>query len=363
MNRDPLAVACPDCFSNFGLAQSVRERCAEQGGPCPNCGVANAHKIDTENLGEAAVAFFVRGSVIAETFAPVYQANELNDDPARFDPTLAADVALIKQLTGLTIFHYGPPLWRLGMTNHYYEFDAGGTAAHNAAASLVKNAQVLTLPAGTRLFRIRRNAKASEAITTAAAFDPPPPQIEREPGRWDSDGLPVLYVSDDLELCLHECRVVIADEILAATLVPTRDLRLLDLTQDLPMEGGTPFDDPNIFIRIACISRGRWLDYCREIARAAHAAGYDGIRYASYYLQAKHDLAAVNLALFGAPIADGMLTLNSVNRVRLTDMKYKVSFGPVLYQDEEMRAELAGMKAKWEEIVDAGLETPADYIS
>lgn len=39
----------------------------------------------------------------------------------------------------------------------------------------------------------------------------------------------MLYASDDLELCVHECRVTAEDELYVATLSPREDLQLLNL--------------------------------------------------------------------------------------------------------------------------------------
>lgn len=345
-------VACPSCFTNLGLRETAAKLARRQEGPCLQCGEDGSVKLSRRRLEELVVRFFVEGSYIAETFAPVYQVNSLNTSPAEFDPTLTTDAALACRLTGQVIFHYGPPLWRLGMTDHYYLFEAGGVQRLRAAEALVAAGSQLTIPSGSPLFRIRLNVKADEQITTAAAFDPPPAGVARDPGRWDELDHPVLYVADDIELCLHECRATIADEIVVATLHPTRDLRLLDLSLPIAAAPRTPFEDPNIFVGVMCRSRGPWLDYCRAISRAARAAGYDGIRYESYYAQAKHARDSLNLALFGRPIENGLTAVGSVNRLRISDMAYRFEFGPVLYQDSQTRAELAGMRAKWREIAD-----------
>jgi RES domain-containing protein len=286
--------------------------------------------------------FFVAGSYVAETIAPVYQMNSLNTKPALFDPTLEADATLASELTGQVIFHYGPPLWRFGETEHKHAFDAGGPERTEAARAFVAAVPRLILPSGTRLFRLRRNVDADETIVLAGSFDPPPPDPGRTPGRFDYGGVPVLYAADDIELCLHECRVTLADEIVVATLINTEPLELLDLSVSIETGGGTPFEDPNIFA--AFLSRSRqeqWLGYARTVAETARAAGLAGIRYPSYYAQAKQDCEALNVALFGRPITDGVLTIQSVNRLRLTDARYAYSFGPVLYSDRAMRAEIA----------------------
>jgi hypothetical protein len=341
------ALACPACFINHGFVQVAKRHARRLVGPCPNCGASGELKLNRPRLSQALVEFFVRGSLVAETYAPVFQVNDRNPHPARLDPTIADDAALACRLTGLVVFNYGPPLWRLGITTHWEAFNAGGDRRRVAAEALVQHAAKAVIPAATHLYRIRLNVKADEGIADAETFDPPPPNVVREQGRWDEPSSPVLYVADDLELCLHECRVTISDEIVAASLTTTRDIQVLDLTADMPLQGGTSFDDPNVFIGVMCRSRGYWLDYCREIARATRAAGYDGIRYKSYYSQAKGDRSAVNLALFGRPISDGWLRIESVNRISITDMRYRFEFGPVLYRDQRMREEVASWKAKY----------------
>ena len=285
--------------------------------------------------------FFVSGSVVAETVAPVYQINDGNPDPARFDATLEADAQLARSLTGLVIFNYGPPLWRVGETDLKHETEEGGPTRAAALAAFVASVPRITLPAGTILYRIRRNPEPDETIVTAAAFDPPPETVSRSQGRWDDGGTPILYASDDIELCLHECRVALADEIVVATLRCERELTLLDLAARIPNDARTPFEDPNIFAHFLSISReAQWLDRSRSVAVAARSAGLGGIRYASYYAQAKREQAALNVALFGKPLADGELALQSVNRIRLSDARYGYDFGPVLYHDSTMKAEL-----------------------
>jgi len=338
-------LACPACFANAGFRRTVEKFARKRSGVCPQCAVDGPLKLPRSGLQDAIVEFFVGGSYISETYAPVYQVNALNSYPATFDPTLSSDAALACHLTGLVVFHYGPPLWRLGMTEHYYEFEAGGERRQRAAKAIVGAAPSIAIPARTSLFRVRLNAKATEHISTSAAFDPPPASISRESGRWDELDSPVLYVADDIELCLHECRATIADEIIVATLRPIRELHLLDLSAEIECAPGTPFEDSNVFVGIMCRSRSNWLDFCRAISRAARAAGYDGIRYVSYYAQAKHAAASLNLAIFGRPLEAKLLEIQSVNRLRISDMSYQFQFGPVLYRDSAMTAEIADVKA------------------
>ncbi len=333
-------IACLACFSNHGFRLVAEKYAYDHQGSCPQCSIDSSHKLDVVALRQAMIDFFVTGSYLVETYASAYQVNDSNPNSARFDKTLSRDAALSSRLTGLVVFDYGPPMWRFGATNHYYAFEDGGARRKQAAQSVISAAKKTDIRPGTMLYRVRLNPIADESIVTPSVFDPPPSNIKREAGRWDDLKSSVLYVADDIELCLHECRTTISDEIVVATLSPTRTLKVIDLSSPIEETGPTPFDDQNVFVGIMCRSRGRWLDYCREISREALAAGYDGIRYASYYAQSKHDYKSLNLAIFGRPLQDGVLELKSVNRLRITDMTYKYDFGPVLYRDSAMQSEI-----------------------
>lgn len=315
--------------------------CGQPDGLCPNCGMVGALKVDLNGLKKAIREFFVSGSYITGTFASVYQVNELATCDATFDATLASDAKLACALGGLGVFYNAPHTWRVGEGVLKDEFEAGGELRYWAARDLVKAGKGTVIPIDTMLFRVRVNPKRDESIATPAAFDPPPPELRRELGRLDDRDHPVLYVSDDIELCLHECRVTISDEIVVATLSPTRELRILDLCADIEWSGGTPFEDPNIFLSYIFRNRGNSLEHCRVISIAARDAGYDGIRYVSYYAQAKHHPQSQNLAIFGNAISGGLLRLGSVNRVRISDMTYAFRLGPVLYRDSDAEARLA----------------------
>lgn len=325
-------IACSDCFGNDGLRHVLARHGTASIEPCPRCCSSGGRKLDLDALESGAAEFFVQGSVTPETLAPVFQVNRLNPCPATLDPTLAADAETLRRIAGLVVFDYGPPLWQLGFTDHYHEFKEGDP--QTIADAMVRTTSSVNVPVGTALYRIRRNIAVGPDILDPATFDPPGADVQRQPGRWDDLTSPVLYVSDDVELCLHECRVALADEIVLATLVTTRNLNLLDVSQGLGSTGPTPFQDGALFADFMSRSRRNdWLAICRAMSAAARRAGYDGMRYTSYYSFAMDAERGLNLALFGRPLAEGSLALRSVNRVRLANVRYGYDFGPTLYQD------------------------------
>ena len=93
----------------------------------------------------------------------------------------------------------------------------------------------------------------------------------------------------------------------------------------------------------------------REIALAAHAAGFDGLVYPSYFslvrtggmafetayglshrrfesLRGRERAKMIpNLALFGRPIERGRIVGRSINKLVIRQVDYDVHFGPVDY--------------------------------
>ena len=162
-----------------------------------------------------------------------------------------------------------------------------------------------------------------------------------------------MYASQDLQICIHECRVTAEDDLYLATLVSARDLRLLDLTDVLQEEGVTEFESLDMAVHMLFLAGLHSYDICREIARAAHAAGYDGIVYPSYFSLlrtggmpfetsygishrrlsrlADREKAKIipNFALFGRPIAQGTAIVRCINKLILNRVEYVIQFGPV----------------------------------
>ena len=112
-------------------------------------------------------------------------------------------------------------------------------------------------------------------------YDSPPAALAGA-GRFDSAGLPVMYGSQDIDICVHECRVTVEDDVYVATLKPTRDLRLLDLTE-LISDETDEFESIDIAVHMLFLAGEHSYTIVREIALAAQNVGFDGIIYPSYF--------------------------------------------------------------------------------
>jgi hypothetical protein len=87
----------------------------------------------------------------------------------------------------------------------------------------------------------------------------------------------------DLQVCIHECRVTAEDELYVASLAPTRDLKLLDLTHLLREVHVTEFDSLDIAVHMVFLAGPHSYEIARIIACASRDALYDGVIYPSYF--------------------------------------------------------------------------------
>lgn len=164
----------------------------------------------------------------------------------------------------------------------------------------------------------------------------------------------MLYGSQDLQVCIHECRVSAEDEIYVATFQPNRLLKLLDLTAIL-QEDCTEFESLDIAVHMLFLAGKHSYEISRDISKLAKKHGYDGIAYPSYFsllrsggmpfettygishrlipqLQ-EHEKSKIiqNLGLFGKPLEESKITIKCINRLVLHTVEYGVHFGPVKY--------------------------------
>jgi hypothetical protein len=316
-------MACVECFANEGLrrvAQAVAPRPANL---CTRCG-ATAPELSQQDLEEIAFKFFRDGSIPTRSQFGTERfrtADHEPYDPADFQSSLADDCEVLSD-AGIWIARYDPsPLWRIGCGDLQLAFAAGGSETRRVLRTLVTTVPERHLPPGSSLHRIR----VGVIPPNPTEFDPPPPSTKRRHGRFDSSRLDVLYTSLDVETCLHEVRIGVADDVSLATLKVAKDLRLADLTafpKDVRLH-----DSYDLLCRTFCLGGPNYYKLCRRVAAELHSAGFHGFVHESYFSLVKSG-APENIALFGRPLASGLLTLRSVNTLQLRQVQYSYDFGP-----------------------------------
>jgi RES domain len=323
------SVLCSECFEDDGLRYEARSFRRKTNDICQHCGARNGPKLTKFDAEDLARKFFSHATAphTFQGFVPILKygvSKEYNID-RMLEPT-RKDLSLLTEVTGFGVFYNAPRLFYLGVTNH---FDGPrGSLRTSTINDIVAKLFVTTVPAGTKVFRIRLNLSAEQKFL-ADQFDSPPIERARGFSRFDSKREPILYTSPSLLVCIHECRVTLADDIYAATLRTTRDLRMADLSENYYQpEDVNPFDDLRYFFGGLMLS-SRTYNNCRRIARAIRAdPTIDGIMYSSFFTNVI-DAPAVNYGFFGYPVANGALEVSSINTIRIDKIDYEFALGPV----------------------------------
>jgi len=344
------AVLCSECFQDEGLRLEARRVGIPTATVCPHCAADGGHKLTRPLLELLAHRFFVWGTLNRFEYgaAPSLAFNRRQTTVIRGPAWLERDILLVSETLGVGFFPYGPRLWMLGEVEPLKALQDPGRRP-DTIERIVGEYPAKVLPQGGVFYRLRRRPAQADS---PSEYDSPPDE-RLGTGRFDTHRLPVMYASQDMQVCLHECRVSAEDDICIATLAAARDLTLLDLAIVLREEGVTEFESLDMAVHMLFLAGEHAYEITRDIAVAAREAGYDGLIYPSYFSllrtgtmpfetrygisvrrfpsQENHEDAKTirNLAMFGRPISSGDISVRSINKVVLTRVDYHMNFGPV----------------------------------
>ena len=345
-------VLCSECFQDQGLKLDALNFGSDDTGACPNCGATSGRKLTKEAVGALAHRFFTWGTLLRLEYgaAPRIVGNTLRtsseiDTSSWFD----SDLRLIEKTTGIYYFYYGPRTWMVGEVTPLKQLQHKNTRSA-VIQRIIKEYPTRNLEIDEFFYRLR---KAPTTPKNFEEYDSPPRGIVGD-GRFDYADFSVLYGSQDLPVCIHECRVTAEDEIYAGTLVPTRSLKLLDLTAVLDEgEHMTEFESLDMAVYMLFFAGKHSYEIARAIAAAAKTATFDGLIYPSYFSSlrtgampfettygislrrvrrlAQYEKSKIigNLALFGRPVAKGDVKVKCIDRVIINRVDYGIHFGPV----------------------------------
>lgn len=342
-------IACSACFADHGLRLDAEQIGLEEASACPNCGTTNSRKLTKEALIALAYRFFVWGSLHRGDYgaAPQIQFNEHQKTSIDVSPRLVSDIKVFERLLGIGFFPYGPRLWMIGEVEPLKKLQNRRTRK-DVVDQILYDFPTRNIEPDYHFYRIRN--KPSNPAEPLQYDSPPNSTVGK--GRFDSPNFPVLYASPDLQICVHECRVTAEDELYVATLTPNDSLCLLDLSILLKDEQGSEFESLDMAVHMLFLAGKHSYEITRAIATAVCIAGFDGIIYPSYfsllqlgvmpfettygishrqiphyheYEQAK---SIPNLAIFGRPIEQGLLSVQCINRLIMNRVEYNFHFGP-----------------------------------
>lgn len=353
-NNDGPPLLCSECFVDEGLRIDAVNHGLEQQGECPNCKSRGGRKLTRRHIEALAWRFFVSGTTVRCKYgaAPVIQCNEHQYGKSDISPSpwLRSDIKLIEDAVKVGFFHYGPRLWMVGEVEPLIALQ-NPTTRPQIIDRVLKEYPTRALTNNTKFYRLRVSPQRPD---DPMEYDSPPTEFAGK-GRLDSLAFPVMYGSQDIDICVHECRAAPEDDIYVATLKARRDLHLLDLTHVLE-EDVTEFESMDMAIHMLFLARSHSYEISRAIALAARNAGFDGIIYPSFFgllrtgghpLETAYGLSLRrflperekyaeaftirNFALFGRPLENGLVSVECINRLVLTQVGYQGHFGPVTY--------------------------------
>ncbi len=200
-------------------------------------------------------------------------------------------------------------------------------------------------------YRVRINPKVPHDVSE---YDTAP-EMFLGSNRFDDVGFPVLYGSPDLELCIHECRITVEDNLFVGKLVPKQTLKVLDLSA-LIDEDETEFESLDMAIHFLFLAGKHSYSICRQIARKVKEQGYDGIIYPSYFSYVRtgaipfdtvygmsirripqlkdyaQSQSIPNVILFGRPVKEEKVIVDCINKVIINRVGYDLTFGPAYHK-------------------------------
>jgi len=338
---------CSNCFKDHGLSLQAASIGEIMEGICPNCKSSTGNKFDRDAAEEIAYSFFVAGTKHKTDYgeAPVIQFNTLRENSVYANEDLTHDMDLISEKIGIGFFLYEPRLWMIGRIEPLLELKSKKTR-RKIIQQLFEKYPKKILTNADIIYRTRINPKRPN---DPAEYDSPP--IVKKRGRFNTRSFPALYASQDLETCIHECRMTIEDIIYFASLVPNRELMLLDLSISLE-EDCTEFESLDLAVHMLFLAGKHSYPITQDLALDAKEYGFDGIIYPSYFTclrTGSEPVATVsglsvrrfpqmkdilnknvirNIAFFGHPIKEDKLFIKGINRLILTHAKYQYNIGP-----------------------------------
>lgn len=352
-DRPESPMLCSECFHDVGLRLSAERIGQRDMSKCPNCGSQLGTKLSSRPVALLAREFFVSGTIERGRYggSPAVQFNRYQPTSIDVMPWLRSDLELISRTLGVGFFHYGPPLWTLGEVEPLKALQEKSLQA-DIISRILSEYPERTLDSDEWFYRLR---KAPARPGDFDQYDPPPAEKLGQ-GRFDTSEFPILYGSQDLEVCIHECRVAAEDEMYIATLVPQRRLKLLNLAEPLREEHVTDFESLDMALHMLFLAGRDSYEISREIASSAQKRGFDGLVYPSYFTSLRtgeipfetaygasnrrfldmHELrknTISNLALFGRPIANQLVKVQCINKVILNKVEYTLHFGPLIPRD------------------------------
>lgn len=334
---------CSDCFTDYGLRSTANAYGEESQSKCPRCGSISGKRLDDQLLAYVLHKFFVQGSSCGRHMPPVLTSGTTGPDgDIRFTPALQKDYELLKKLTGFRLMRNAPNLVRMGISSLRTTIETGlgicnwgdrtsPAEVEEAFGRIVDFPIQRELSPDRLIFRIRT---APRRPSDPSEYDAPPTGLAKA-NRLNLEGFRVFYGAFDIETCAFEMKpsleAIVNEQMFVATFRPTRTLRIFDLLgYPFDMDGPDGPGGTHHFLKSIFFPQDHDYRISQELAVRIASRGFDGILYPSAYSYIREASAYPNLVLFGAPLANEVVELLSINKLSFRGVSFACEPAPVL---------------------------------
>jgi hypothetical protein len=356
-------ILCSLCFKNTGLRREAVKFGLDTNDACPNCGKRSGTKLNRVAVTELFSVFYCNGSRAAAYLPPVFIKGFSEYEDIRFEQSAREDYELLKRISGLALRRNSPKTHiHLGFTDTRSQiemilFEDPATESEEVVERLREKFHKL-IEAGSE-YELRdsetvyRARISPEHPLEVSEYDSPP--IEKVvPNRITYAGHRVFCGAFNIEPCLFEIRPQIDDliryKIFVASFKPRIPLRLIDFTMrkdKSKMPAVTPLSDLDITLQAFFQADDQSYHLTQLLSAFVWKQGYDGIVYPSAMeCISGYEEIWKNIALFGSPVSDKKLLIESINRVLLNNVMYNFDLGPA-WDDNEGDGVLAPFRKGW----------------
>ena len=349
-------VLCSNCLKNEGLRREAAKFGPSTADSCPRCGTRTGTKLDRLAVEELFRRFYCYGSQAAVYLPRVFTEGGHADDDIHLEQSAKIDYDLLKEVSGLTLRRHTPHIYEMGFTEIRSDIEEvlaqdPSSTSEETAQILRKHLQILLeagadyeMHEGERLYRARISPDRS---LDSSEYDSPPTE-KTVPNRIAVEGERVWCGAFDIKTCLIEIKPHIDDvihhRVFVASLKAVGILKLIDFTQRRKGNKSAASD-----ITLDAFFQANQSSYhlTQLLGAFARSQGYDGVVYPSAMeCIAGNEKRWKNVALFGAPIAEKRLAIESINRVLIRNVNYSFDLGPA-WDDDTMGSYLAPYLRGW----------------
>jgi len=337
-------LVCSHCFKNVGLRRAAAKFGTGSDTSCPFCCLQGGIKLDKRAVEELFRDFYCHGSQTAMYLPRVFTEGD-SDADIQLERSAGVDYELLKKLAGLSIRRHTPRLYELGFTEIRSDIDdvlqQDPASASEEAAEKLRDAFRKLLECGFEYEmqegeRIYRARISPNNPLEDSEYDSPP-STKATANRIATAGERILCGAFNIQTCLAEIKPdideLIHHKIFVASLKAVSNLKLIDFTER-PEQPRSP--ELRMTLGAFFEANQRSYHLTQFLSRFARKQQYDGIIYPSAMeCTAAHKGTWKNIALFGAPISDKKLLVESVNRVLVRSVTQDFDLGPAWRDDTD----------------------------